>query len=189
MAKYRCGGGGGGGATGQPMNLMGGELLYNTGTSIGSVTMWPVDIPPDGWLICNGSAFDGVRYPILMQLLNDNHTPDLQGQFIRGATGALDNFAKHQWTTGKPRVPFKTDDPGTHNHSYYSGHRGSWAIGRGSSVDPGEIGRQDTQSGSSQSGAHTHTITGGGDSESAPDHVLLHYIIKAEDMGLEKRII
>jgi hypothetical protein len=32
--------------------------------------------------------------------------------------------------------------------------------------------------------SHTTTVTGGGDAETAPDHVVLAYIIKATDNGL-----
>jgi len=179
------GGSGAAGGTGTAMNLTGGELIFNIGLPIGAITMWPADTPPNGWLICNGNAFDGVRYPALMQVLNgDNHTPNLQGMFVRGATGPLDNFAQHQWTTGRPRTAFTTDNPGTHRHK--------------SAYDPGSGGGGTTanvsnKSGSTSysgpSGSHTHKITGGGDPETAPPHVYLQMIIKAEDIGLSRRII
>ena len=176
----------GGAGGGVPLNLGGGELIYNVGLPIGSVMMWPLDLPPDGWLICNGNVFDGVKYAVLNQLLGDNHTPDLRGQFIRGAVGPLDNFAKHQWTTGRPRNPFTTNNTGHHHHDYTLQYTGSgnggtrfafWDVNEGKTYQ------------TANAGSHTHTITGGGDSETAPDHVYLNFIIKAEDQNLGRRII
>jgi len=155
--------------------------------------MWPADTPPNGWLICNGNAFDGVRYPALMQVLGgDNHTPNLQGMFVRGATGPLDNFAQHQWTTGRPRTPFTTDNPGNHHHAYTDPQEG-WGVHRSSTAtyDANETRRFHHANASStgDAGAHTHRITGGGDGETAPTHVYLQFIVKAEDVGLSRRII
>jgi hypothetical protein len=128
----------------------------------------------------------------LNQLLGDNHTPDLQGQFIRGATGPLDNYTKHRWTTARPRSQFTgtSNHAGNHTHTYQSG-AGSTSGIKGGDWNSGEIGWGLRTNTSSTAGDHFHTvvISGGGDTETAPDHVILNFIIKAEDQNLGRRII
>jgi hypothetical protein len=185
----QIGGGATGGGSGVAMNLAGGELIFNIGTPIGSITMWPKDIPPNGYLLCNGDAFDGTRYPVLYQLLGDNHTPDLRSQFIRGAAGPLDNYAKHQWNTGMPKTPFTLSRDGNHHHAYNDPRQGRDGL-KSSDHWAGETVRYPKIDGNNtgDAGDHSHTISGG-DSETAPDHVLLNFIIKAEDQNLDKRIV
>lgn len=51
---------------------------------VGAVFPWPTSIPPDGWLKCNGAAFDKAQYPKLAQAYPSGYLPDLRGEFIRG---------------------------------------------------------------------------------------------------------
>lgn len=45
---------------------------------------WPLATPPDGWLKCNGAAFDKAKYPKLAVAYPSGNLPDLRGEFIRG---------------------------------------------------------------------------------------------------------
>ncbi|WP_445373566.1 phage tail protein [Photorhabdus tasmaniensis] len=51
---------------------------------IGVPLPWPTATPPEGWLQCNGVAFDKVKYPELAKAYPSGNLPDLRGEFIRG---------------------------------------------------------------------------------------------------------
>ncbi|WP_168400659.1 phage tail protein [Erwinia amylovora] len=51
---------------------------------IGVPIPYPSAIAPDGWLKCNGAAFDKAKYPALATVFPSGNLPDLRGQFIRG---------------------------------------------------------------------------------------------------------
>ncbi|BET96788.1 phage tail protein [Xenorhabdus taiwanensis] len=55
-----------------------------TALPVGVPVPWPSEIPPDGWLKCNGEAFDTVKYPKLALAYPSGVLPDLRGEFIRG---------------------------------------------------------------------------------------------------------
>ncbi|MDE9527335.1 phage tail protein [Xenorhabdus bovienii] len=67
---------------------MGGSSL-----PVGVPVPWPTEIPPEGWLICNGDSFDTVKYPKLALAYPSGILPDLRGEFIRGWDGrrGIDN--------------------------------------------------------------------------------------------------
>ena len=51
---------------------------------VGVPIPWPSATPPDGWVKCNGAAFDKVKYPKLATVYSSGAVPDLRGEFIRG---------------------------------------------------------------------------------------------------------
>ncbi|TDB60734.1 phage tail protein [Photorhabdus khanii] len=51
---------------------------------VGVPLPWPTDIPPTGWVKCNGAVFDESLYPKLSEAYPDGKLPDLHGEFIRG---------------------------------------------------------------------------------------------------------
>ncbi|EGT4306136.1 phage tail protein [Cronobacter sakazakii] len=51
---------------------------------VGFPLPWPQAAPPDGWLKCNGAAFDKVKYPKLAVAYPAGVLPDLRGEFLRG---------------------------------------------------------------------------------------------------------
>ncbi|MGQ8819002.1 phage tail-collar fiber domain-containing protein [Serratia sp. NA_13] len=51
---------------------------------VGIPQPWPTAIAPEGWLKCNGAAFDKVQYPLLAQAYSNGRLPDLRGEFLRG---------------------------------------------------------------------------------------------------------
>ncbi|HGA5580811.1 TPA: phage tail protein [Salmonella enterica subsp. enterica serovar Potsdam] len=51
---------------------------------VGFPLPWPQATPPDGWLKCNGAAFDKAKYPKLAAAYPSGSLPDLRGEFLRG---------------------------------------------------------------------------------------------------------
>ncbi|HEA0194710.1 TPA: phage tail protein [Escherichia coli] len=51
---------------------------------VGFPLPWPQAAPPEGWLKCNGAAFDKVKYPKLAVAYPSGNLPDLRGEFLRG---------------------------------------------------------------------------------------------------------
>nr|WP_263062963.1 phage tail protein [Dickeya dadantii] len=51
---------------------------------VGIPQPWPQAEAPEGWLKCNGQAFDTAKYPQLAKLYPTGALPDLRGEFIRG---------------------------------------------------------------------------------------------------------
>ncbi|WP_205952313.1 phage tail protein [Pantoea stewartii] len=75
------------------------EVLKNLGLGEGSAlpvgvpVPWPSEVPPSGWLTCNGDAFSAADYPLLAKAYPSLRLPDLRGEFIRGWDGGrgIDN--------------------------------------------------------------------------------------------------
>ena len=166
-----------------------GWLGLNTGMDdpipLGAIMDFPVRAIPNGWLECDGSAIPaGARYDGLRAVLGTTNLPDLRGLFTRGAKTGETLLTKVNWTTGRPRnTAFTTDTQGNHAHSFQ----------RGSANFSGDIRYQDTTftpinsggggttvgNGINAAGNHAHTVNGGGDAETAPDHARLVKCIKA----------
>ncbi|MBW1216557.1 tail fiber protein, partial [Pantoea allii] len=51
---------------------------------VGVPVPWPSEVPPSGWLTCNGDAFSAADYPLLAKAYPSLRLPDLRGEFIRG---------------------------------------------------------------------------------------------------------
>lgn len=66
------------------------QALKNLGLGEGSALPigvpipWPLATPPNGWLKCNGAAFDKTKYPKLATAYLSGNLPDLRGEFLRG---------------------------------------------------------------------------------------------------------
>nr|WP_081989181.1 MULTISPECIES: phage tail protein [Xenorhabdus] len=60
------------------------ENFGYTTIPVGVPIPWPSEIPPDGWLKCNGEVFDKEKYPKLALAYPSGRLPDLRGEFIRG---------------------------------------------------------------------------------------------------------
>ncbi|RTY55198.1 phage tail protein [Pantoea sp. YU22] len=66
------------------------DVLQNLGLGEGSAlpvgvpVPWPSATPPNGWLKCNGAAFNAATYPALAKAYPSLKLPDLRGEFIRG---------------------------------------------------------------------------------------------------------
>ena len=160
----------------------GGDTKSEDSIPIGSIMAFATTTPPNGWLKLDGSKFDRAIYTQLGNLLNSDTLPDFRGKFLRSKSDTDLILSLHDFTTGKPKVDFKAADAGQHHHGLKTknltydtsgvvGHPpngyagGGYAISN-DSVQPG--------------GHHTHQITGG-DAETAPDHAIVEYFIKAKN--------
>ena len=172
----------------------------NTGFSdplpIGAINAFPTHTMPAGWLLCDGSAIPaGKDYDELRTILGTTTVPNLLGQFLRGSSTATDALlAKISWTTARPHQGFTglTNENGAHVHDV--GIRGTVDVNTGIDTSFGTThvgsnkpfsnyaGDLDTfHPKTNSTGAHSHTVTinGGGDTETAPDHVRICWGIKA----------
>lgn len=53
-------------------------LAARSTVPIGGIILWPVAVAvPEGWLVCNGSAFDPAVQPFLFNVLGDDNVPTL----------------------------------------------------------------------------------------------------------------
>lgn len=159
---------------------------------------------PTGWLYCDGTAVSRTTYADLFAIVStaygegDGSTtfnlPDLRGRFLRGVddgqgndpdagsrtamnTGGNtgDNVGSVQSdATALPNTNFTTDSQGSHSHTYgvRNGSSGGSAIAdwnSGAATDSPSTG---------SAGAHTHSVTSGGDNETRPLNANVAYIIK-----------
>lgn len=152
------------------------------GNPVGTVIQHVSLTPPSGYLLCDGSPVPaGPQYAALRAMVGAN-LPDLRRQFVRGATSQndIDGFTKHEDTTRRPRHSNLTGTAaqnGAHHHNMEFQLKGAGAgVEYYSRYNTGNPFGQATDT----QGSHTHsvTITGGGDSETAPMHVYLAYHIK-----------
>lgn len=184
------------------------EALKNAFVLTGEIRAYAGDSAPSGWLLCDGSAVSRVTYADLFALVGerfgqgDNVTtfniPDFRGRFLRGRDGGAgrdpDSASRTAMATGgatgdavgsvqadataRPNTAFTTDSQGNHNHGGLNGvtktgsNTPNGLDGTGSEIDVINI----TTLGSD--GAHTHTITGGGDNETRPENAYVNFIIK-----------
>ena len=170
-----------------------GTLLSNE-SLVGLILYFAKDSVPDGWLKCNGATISRTIYISLFNAIgitfgagdgeNTFQLPDLRGEFIRGWDDGRGvdigrAFGVSQGDSTKlPNTSFTTDNPGDHNHKTLSqggqfgnqtkagdGPTAIWSRGGGTNF-------------TGNGGSHTHTITGGGDSETRPKNVALLACIK-----------
>src|SRR6056300_99024 len=175
-----------GGAGGNAMDLSEGYPLLNTGVPIGTVIMWAAASPPPGYLVCDGATFSAGQYPELAQVLGVTSVPNLIGQFIRGGGAGHPVGTKRGWTTARPRREFTTNMSGNHRHALeelMGGNDGEYAS---TNIASGNYNKKTLYT--EYNGLHSHTITLGGDNETAPDHYCLLFVIKAADIANRVRI-
>ncbi|GIG88103.1 phage tail protein [Plantactinospora endophytica] len=168
--------------------------------------------PPDGWLLCDGRAVSRERYSVLFKVIGTVHgagdgvvtfnLPDYRGRFQRGVDDGVgvDPDANNRsaaavgGATGNrvgsvqddaTAVPVGTDEKfvlsksGTHHHDVPHLPTGnSWYPIAGSHY----AAWTEDSSPSSAAGKHTHTVTGGGDRETTPTSIYVHYLIACGDL-------
>ncbi len=180
-----------GGASGQGMDLTGGDLMVNVGVPIGSIQAWMFPTAPAGWLICDGRTIDPTLYPELAALMQAsygvNTLPDLRGEFLRGISGTRLLNTREDYATALPHTPFVTAVDGTHHHELpFNLWRSSAGGGSGTEfphpvASGGTVTRTD--------GSHWHTVNTGGDSETRPQNFGVNWIMKATDNAVRTRAI
>ncbi|MCO6175404.1 phage tail protein [Flavobacterium sp. NRK F10] len=161
----------------------------------GTIVAYAGTTAPAGWFLCDGSEVSRTTYADLFAAvqiaygvgdgINTFNLPNANGVFLRGSgtqdIGGVTYTAATQGTTQGdatklPSTPFTTNTTGDHYHSWtgyvgwnnivagqgpYGGFSNSWG---GSTT--------------STNGAHSHSVDGGGDSETRPANIVVTYIIK-----------
>lgn len=152
-------------------------------------------VAPNGWLLCDGSNVSRTIYADLFATIGTTYgagdgsttftLPNANGVFLRGAgsqtIGGSTYTAPTQGTsqndaTKLPNAPFTTSTDG--NHSHYSSYPTWWTAYAGGGGMGISSGAGSTWSGTTAAGDHTHSVTGGGDSETRPANIVVTYIIK-----------
>ena len=183
---------------GQPIDLTGGSPLISMGVPVGTIIDFAGNTVPDGWLKCDGSAFDPNFYPELKAVLGQDNVPDLMGQFTRGGSTASP-YTKHQDTTRMPRNAFLTDGGGGHDHDVKVGNMGTIGMQLPSKTNIHAItSANNTWVGTSEARLpgdkviwdvpnHVHIIRGGDTETAPPKHVVVLKLIKAADDAVRTR--
>ena len=160
----------------------GGDKKSEDSIPIGSIMAFATTTTPNGWLKLDGSTFDRSVFTELGNLLNSDTLPDFRGKFLRSTSGTDTMLSLHDFTTGLPKVDFTAEEDGEHKHSLktknviYS-HSGT------SGEDPNGFGGgfyKNNTTAINPAGKHTHKVIGG-DAETAPDHAIVEYFIKAKN--------
>jgi microcystin-dependent protein len=155
---------------------------------------------PTGYLLCDGSAVSRATYSALFTAISTAHgtgdgsttfnLPDYRGRFLRGIDGAAardpnsatrtamatggatgNNVGSVQVAaTALPTTPMVTDSQGAHS-SHWTGTIAAVQTGAGTNTITAPTGPNTL-------GAHTHTITSGGDSETRPINVYVNWVVK-----------
>jgi hypothetical protein len=81
---------------------VGGIIVAEESTVVGTIALWAKETPPEGWLELNGQSTS--EYPKLQALFGDN-IPDLRGQFVR----AWDNGAGIDSDSGRSLLSTQGD--------------------------------------------------------------------------------
>jgi phage-related tail fiber protein len=169
--------------------------------------------PPEGWLLCDGRPVSREGYRDLFDVIGTLHgsgdgvttfnLPDYRGRFQRGvddgvgvdpdATSRLapavggasgDRVGSVQGDgtavpTGEGRG-FVTTQNGGHRHDVqHLPTGGSWYSIAGSHYAEWT----NKSSPSSPAGKHTHTVNGGGDLETTPKSIYVHYLVACGDVA------
>lgn len=146
-----------------------------------------------GWIPCWGQAVAAATYPDYATYVGilyggtaaNPALPDLRGRFPRGAGArAGESFAVGQVLTALTALPqsgtFTLDTAGVHSHSFPNVPGWNNSSDRCKGHDNAQW--NDGNGLSTAAGAHSHTITGGGDAESRPTNLYLDFIVKVLDV-------
>ncbi|OTA19621.1 tail fiber protein [Xenorhabdus beddingii] len=101
------------------------EDIGYTMLPVGVPIPWPSEIPPDGWLKCNGETFDTEKYPKLALAYPSGKLPDLRGEFIRGwddERGVDDPREVLSWQADNTKKIQLAEGNGIDYLSIYQGH-------------------------------------------------------------------
>ena len=161
---------------------------FNDPVPVGTIMAFPTQSIPNGWLRCDGAAIPaGTDYDDLRAALGVANVPNLVGEFLRGGSATDTLLARTGWSTGKPHTDFTgvTSTNGNHRHDLTMNRHPAHFSHDVNPYNPGGSIR-DAVEHTDYAGNHNHnvTINGGGDAETAPDHVRVVYCIKARHVQI-----
>lgn len=164
-------------------------------TPTGAVMAFAYALAENGWLLCDGRTVSRTAYARLFAAIGvvygvgDGSTtfglPDLRGYFIRGCgtnsdgTASAALGAKQGMATAAPTTALTGTTNTTGSHFHYIDTSTS-ASGIGYSYEAGNTLNTPEGAFTQYAGDHSHTVSvsGGGDSETRPKNIALHYYIK-----------
>ena len=140
--------------------------------------------PPADHFICDGTLFSATLYPDLARILGSNRLPDMRDRFVRGYRPGGIRGGMLRRTAGRLvglARQFRTNQRATTTTTSRFGWTGN---SRRRTVDDIEYRRTSRRSYSGDPSTDRcrcthHNITAGGDSETAPDHIIMAFIIQA----------
>ena len=88
-----------------------------SGNPVGTVIAVYSNKVPNGYLPCNGVAFDTAQFPVLYALLQDDHTPDLRECTLKGIGESGRTVGAHVKAGGLAVGEFIDDRVQNHKHS------------------------------------------------------------------------
>lgn len=171
------------------------EAVRNALVPTGSIQIWTKASAPNGFLLCDGSAVSRTTYADLFAVIGEDYgagdgsttfnLPNPSGLFLRFAgsqTVSAKSFtatlgAKTRDNTALPVSSF-TMGNNSANHTHYSAAT-SIPTSDGNQMIRGALGTNNWNlTTSTQSANHTHSINGGGDTETKPGNISFTAIIK-----------
>jgi microcystin-dependent protein len=191
-----------GGATASTNDELGASIISMQPSLVptGSVLPFAGSAAPTGYLMCDGTAVSRTTYATLYGVIGITHgqgdgsttfnVPDYRGRFLRGVDGTAgrdpDKLTRTAMATGGstgnavgsvqvratalPTTSFTTDSQGGHS-SHWTGTIAAVQSGTG-------INALTAPTGPNTLGAHTHTVTSGGDNETRPINANVNYLVK-----------
>lgn len=175
-------------------------IYAQNGVPTGSIMPFIGTVAPNGWLLCDGSAFpDNASTASLKALLGSTNTPDLKGIFLRGIgnqcnaygcfTGpALKALQQDDIKSHLHGVNINTNTTGSHTHKTgfanddYNGTAGGNTPVNKNGLEDDTWGADNRWLTSSSDGEHSHNVSGNtattGGTETRPINYGVNYIIK-----------
>lgn len=98
------------------------EAGISFGPPVGVVQAWPTNSPPDGWLICDGSAFSSSTYPELAAVLGGTTLPNYKGRTLVGKDTSQAEFDSIGETGGAKTHLLTAAETPAHTHAMAHTH-------------------------------------------------------------------
>lgn len=144
---------------------------------IGTIVMWPTNVPPGGWLLCNGAVVSRAAYTELFKVLGTSvgaagsssfKIPDLSGRFPLGTSNAHNLHS----TGGAETHTLTVDEMPAHDHGI-----GGNIVQRGSG---GDAFRELSGAYPGGSNPSSQSIGGGQPHNNMPPFYGINFIIRAK---------